>query len=443
MVSSQEEPLLTIQRKTKEDNESTRTRTRDGAVWLRKASFIGFLCLFILGIVPFHNKYIGDSQFTIIPPKKGGHEHPTLLAVVDSNTMEYLKVKDQYFVYDKWTQKKKKPQQHIRSFSDSVSPPLKALHLDKTEIHRVQESLTLSWKEIKDEVQDDDVLVLYCGKDDDERIMDMATISQARATSNRHSFERKNAPQFRVAFADGEKQKDITEYWHIPSLPVALSREEQCRFVLYQNEHPFAESEMLQMFIGDSPTNIKLALGDDTTKMILQFTTGSEGNPVAMLYGSDNKPISKFEGTSDSYIVSDMCAGPANETGTGKFIAPGQLHTIEVTGLMPNTQYKYKVGLTFGQGVVWSDEFTFTSQPSVGNLTDPYTYLVYGDQGCPSVGWGQGGVWTSAMVAREQNARAVHHIGDLSYARGAAHIWDEWLTMISGFASRLPLMVCT
>lgn len=137
MVSSQEEPLLTIQRKSNEDNESTRTRTRDGAVWLRKASFIGFLCLFFLGIVRFHNKYIGDSQFTIIPPKKGGHEHPTLLAVVDANTMEYLKVKDQYFVYDKWTQKKKKPQQHIRSFSDSVSPRLKTLHLDKTEIHKV------------------------------------------------------------------------------------------------------------------------------------------------------------------------------------------------------------------------------------------------------------------------------------------------------------------
>jgi hypothetical protein len=37
--------------------------------------------------------------------------------------------------------------------------------------------------------------------------------------------------------------------------------------------------------------------------------------------------------------------------------------------------------------------------------------------------------------------RIFHHSGDLSYARGAAHIWDEWLHMIQSFAACVPLLI--
>ena len=97
-----------------------------------------------------------------------------------------------------------------------------------------------------------------------------------------------------------------------------------------------------------------------------------------------------------------------------------------------------------GQGVVWSDIYQFKSPPAVGggaNRSEPYVYIVYGDQGCPSVGWGKGGEWTASMAARESDARAVHHFGDLSYARGAAHIWDDWLNMVQVFSTKIPLMV--
>lgn len=77
----------------------------------------------------------------------------------------------------------------------------------------------------------------------------------------------------------------------------------------------------------------------------------------------------------------------------------------------------------------------------VGDGSEPYVYAVYGDQGCPSLGWGQGGVWSSHMVEQDPDIRAVHHFGDLSYAMGRAHIWDEWLTLVQGFATRIPLMV--
>jgi hypothetical protein len=35
----------------------------------------------------------------------------------------------------------------------------------------------------------------------------------------------------------------------------------------------------------------------------------------------------------------------------------------------------------------------------------------------------------------------VHHIGDLSYAEGAAHVWDEWQHMIEPITARVPYMI--
>jgi len=60
----------------------------------------------------------------------------------------------------------------------------------------------------------------------------------------------------------------------------------------------------------------------------------------------------------------------------------------------------------------------------------------------PENGWGQGAAWTAALAAQQlPEIRAVHHFGDLSYARGAAHVWDAWLTMIEPYASRVPYHV--
>ena len=157
------------------------------------------------------------------------------------------------------------------------------------------------------------------------------------------------------------------------------------------------------------------------------------------MYGI-NETTMKAEGSSHTYSAADLCQEPANVTETGKFRAPGMLHVVALTNLKQDTNYQYKVGLASGQGIVWSDTFQFHSAPAVGD-TKEFSYVVYGDQGCPSVGWGMGGSWTAAMAAREPSIRAIHHFGDLSYARGAAHIWDEWFHMIETFASKVPLMI--
>jgi hypothetical protein len=345
---------------------------------------------------------------------KLSQQQPTLLSVVDPDTMEYLRVRHQYAKYDEF----------LSCFArNETTVDLLPLHLDKTKIHNIRESLTVSWHSILHHgVRDEDLLALHCG-DDAVKTMDVATIAQARATSQR------NSP------ADATNQHE----WYIPSFPI--TRESYCWFTLYSsnNKQAMAKSPILKLFTDEKPTNIHVALGNDVSKLIIHFTTGKDGVPVAM-YGIGT-PNTKVEGTSLTFEASDMCAAPANQTDTGKFIAPGMLHTIELTDLQPNTTYTYKVGLTFGQGVVWSDTFIFVSPRAIGPIDEPYTYIVYGDQGCPSVGWGQGGEWTAAMTARESEAREVHHFGDLSYARGAAHIWDEWLEMVSSFATRMPLMI--
>jgi hypothetical protein len=88
-----------------------------------------------------------------------------------------------------------------------------------------------------------------------------------------------------------------------------------------------------------------------------------------------------------------------------------------------------------GQGVTWSDKYTIRSPLPTGSHN--FTW--------PQDGWGEGGVWTAALAAREVMSttpiRAVHHFGDLSYAFGATHIWDERFAMIQAFSTAVPLMI--
>ena len=306
--------------------------------------------------------------------------------------------------------------------------------------------------------------------------------------------------QRRLGEQGGTNSKDATasdpsasnNEWYIPSFPVI--RQEACQFLLYDMErseqgmaheghhhrihhtqyHLLAVSNLFWLSSVTTPTAIHLALTPDPTKMTVQFVTGSAGTPVVeydlLPLQQDRRLSVRVEGTSDTYTAADMCEAPANLTELGKFQSPGYLHTVVLNELKSNQVYAYRVGLLTGQGVTWapSEEdhtgggggglrtYNFTAPLAPGD-GQSFSYLVYGDQGCPARGWGMGGAWTSAMAAREvhapvqasfsdkgrttQGIRAVHHFGDLSYAQGAAHIWDEWFAMIQPFSVYVPLMV--
>jgi acid phosphatase type 7 len=197
----------------------------------------------------------------------------------------------------------------------------------------------------------------------------------------------------------------------------------------------------------------------------------------------DDEPL-RITGTTTSYTAHDLCSAPANIAAPGKFTSPGLLHTVALQDLIPNAWYQYRVGIQIQLGdsandeitYHWSDYFAFQAAPAAAlslendddnnnnnnnnSLVDfePFAYLVYGDQGCPREGWRQGAAWTASMVTREVlNARikkqhddnnntllpvrAVHHIGDLSYAQGYAHQWDEWFQMMQPMVARVPFHI--
>ena len=362
-----------------------------------------------------------------------------------------------------------------------------------------------------DEAEDEDnthVIALYCGNHildidvamkptfDPTNFLEAATIAQIRATNQQHIATA-------AVSTSAKGSLNPSNSWFIPYFPIL--RQESCRFFLLKDttietsgttkvstddlampvnlqDHftILAASDIIHIQKATlTPTGIHLSLGDVESSIMVHFTTGEpheqhdEKNmqtnwiPVVQ-YGkrheNHNEPMSMIwaKGTTDTYSAEDLCQEPANITEAGKFYPPGLLHVVEMASLEPDMQYAYKVGIWRSPSkhvskatmphdhddIVWSDLYTFTSPPKVGEPSDPFTFIVYGDQGCPSKGWGDGGVWTSALVDREMLSdrgnpplRIVHHVGDLSYANGAAHVWDEWLRMILPFATQLPLMV--
>ena len=55
-----------------------------------------------------------------------------------------------------------------------------------------------------------------------------------------------------------------------------------------------------------------------------------------------------------TYAAEDMCTTRATSTGStdsGNFVSPGSLHVVKVMGLEPGTEFTYRAGLGFGQGV--------------------------------------------------------------------------------------------
>jgi Purple acid Phosphatase, N-terminal domain/Calcineurin-like phosphoesterase len=394
--------------------------------------------------------------FAIVDPSnahESAHKHtiPTLLSVVHHETGEYVNALVNP-LYERLKEASFIPFDKLESQHSIIESP--TLQVDRFQIH-VRDPLTLSWTSGRNHLgeavlRDNDVIVLYCGHHyisqqnlpDTRQFLDAATIAQARATSQKH---------------DGGSIRNL-QSWHFPDFPAL--RHEACQFALLRalpdsrgGQPRYTLLHTTAMFTMKSsrtvPTAIHLALGDTPSEMVIQFITGDkEGTPVARYTKQGSKKETKASGTSHTYTAEDMCEAPANITEAGKFQPPGMIHVIRLKDLEPNTVYDYQLGLAHGQGITWSNSHSFTSAPVIGD-NQPHSYLVYGDQGCPSIGWGDGGKWTAALTAREilnpkdKNLpiRSIHHFGDLSYARGAAHIWDEWFNMISPFTSKVPLMI--
>jgi Purple acid Phosphatase, N-terminal domain len=348
-----------------------------------------------------------------IPPsskEEGGYhdEHtlPTILSIIDPSTDKYINAIENTLYQELkalMITERRNLERVDRNFP---------LFLDKYIMYPLRQPLTIFWEPSlfandPTTLNKDNLIALYCPADSPHaNFLDAATIDQILATSRRHGGKNENE-------------------WYIPSFPI--TKHDTCEFRLFSRHvtKDVGNSNNVLEWMGSSPTlhlpaasrtpnNIHLALSHDPEEIVVQFQTGERGTPIAMFGIESDTSFQKVEGTTHTYRAEDLCAEPANVTEVGKFQDPGMIHVVRLTNLQPNTQYVYKVGLASGQGVVWSDYFNFQSPPSVG-LLESFSFLVYGDQGCPEVGWGLGGAWTAAMAAREKGIRMVHHFGDLSY----------------------------
>jgi len=382
------------------------------------------------------------------------------------------------------------------------------------------DSLTLTWSNNLDDennevlVNEEDVVALYCpaGEMDPKNFRDAATIAQVKATHTHHHHRD----------SDDESNTEQSNEWFIPSFPIV--REESCEFILYarstmdgagspkgngqqqllqEEEDNFNEQHHytfvsttgpISVTSNTSPTGIHISLTKDPSEMVMQYVTGDSGETVVefvkksdltmmdrmanaediaeerrsrrLTLGKEASMVvswTKIKGSSTTYVATDMCQEPASSTDAGNFVSPGYLHTVKVTGLEHDTDYVYRVGLGFGQGIKWNDKYyVFRSPPLVGSTSSSpekpaLTFVALADQGCEDSefrhgmvarGGPQTGLTSASDVTKlissmidKETIHAVHQIGDLAYADGAAHVWDTYMNMIQEYASHVPVMV--
>jgi len=381
----------------------------------------------------------------------------------------------------------------------------KTLEPDKYEIE-YGDSLTLAWSPREGDVDDEDIIAMYCPsfEVDPKKFRDVATLAQVKATHAIHATAHYHADK------SVEMENNI---WYIPSFPTV--REDSCEFRLYshsvndasnqgnegneadleqeeQQKHHYtfmATTGPISLTSNIVPTGIHLGLTGEDNEIIIQFVTGHAGEPL--IEYSEKSDVrnsieleqvqessmvasrvsaTKVKGESTTYVAADMCEAPATSTDPGFFISPGYLHKVTVGNLKAGVEYNYKVGLGFGQGIKWSDEYVLRGPTPRGatsseeRVKPALTFLALANQGCGESKYDTvlgADPPTSPVMASSHNNSAqdvadlisslvdddartidsVHHLGNLAYADGAAHVWDAYANMIQPYASRVPILV--
>ena len=211
-----------------------------------------------------------------------------------------------------------------------------------------------------------------------------------------------------------------------------------CEFRYYSNDTKCAtllgRSNVLK-FVGgaNQPTQGHIALTGNPSEMRVQWTSGTQATPTVR-YGTSADQLNQIAtGLSRTYKASDMCARPASDP--RNFVDPGFLHDVLLTNLIPNTTIYYQYG---SEGVM-SQVHKFVSAANA-NTNEGFSFITYGDMGLSSI---PGAKDTVKLVLMEldKGAELVLHQGDLSYAVGYAHVWEQWMDLIEPIATRVPYMV--
>ncbi|XP_068710159.1 uncharacterized protein [Montipora foliosa] len=206
-----------------------------------------------------------------------------------------------------------------------------------------------------------------------------------------------------------------------------------CEFRYYQESYIHVATSNELKFKGGiyAPLQGHIALTGDPTQMRVMWVSGTDDGPVVH-YGKDASMGFKANGTSKTYNKNDMCGPPASTDG---FSDPGYIHDVLLTGLSPSSQYFY----SYGSSKMMSSVRTFRTQPPTGS-DESFSFVVYGDMGL-SLDPGAHDTAKYMIEEAKKGKSLVFHVGDISYARGYAYIWDQWHELIEPYATLMPYMV--
>ncbi|KAK1932297.1 putative inactive purple acid phosphatase 2 [Phytophthora citrophthora] len=241
-------------------------------------------------------------------------------------------------------------------------------------------------------------------------------------------------------------------------------------------ESPFVEMERGHT----EPLQVRLALTAKKNEMRVTWVSGQVFGPNVK-FGTATLER-RAEASSGSYDALDMCTTPATIRSSVYFRHPGYLHEAVMTDLIPGERYIYRVGSATG---VSSQELEFTFPAALGGTTGenqrPQSFFVFGDLGTSVLqkpideldfndsdperhftsvdmvsrlaNWGdERTVMERIRQDLDESLRpdakiddpeyaALIHIGDISYAKGKAFLWDQFGAVVQPVASRLPYMV--
>ncbi|GAB2280206.1 prolyl aminopeptidase [Dionaea muscipula] len=208
--------------------------------------------------------------------------------------------------------------------------------------------------------------------------------------------------------------------------------------------HPLAQSEELGFESLHGPEQVHLAFTDREDEMRVIFVTG-DGRESFVRYGETEEEMAEEAATRMvRYEREDMCDSPANQSIGWR--DPGFIHDGVMRNLKNGKRYFYKVGSDSGG---WSMNYNFVSR---NEESDETVAFLFGDMGTATpystfLRTQAESISTVKWLLRDIEALGdkpafISHIGDISYARGYAWLWDNFFSQIEVVASKVAYHVC-
>lgn len=195
--------------------------------------------------------------------------------------------------------------------------------------------------------------------------------------------------------------------------------------------------------------HIRLALGPYTNSLLLTYTTRDNvSSSVTFAPSSDPSAaatVTPFQRI--TYSASQMCGPPATNESIG-FKDPGFHHTVLLSNLSSSLQYTYTINLPSSPAAQRNGSFY---GPVGADRQTQVQMLLFGDMG----------VWSpynsrsyrlqkpapdtvALMRSIAESTKlplVILNIGDISYARGIAFLWDDFMASIEPLTRFTPMMV--